>query len=157
MILLSVPLAISGALLALWLTGLTLNVYSQIGMVMLIGLIAKNGILIVEFANQLQDSGVERREALVQASVLRLRPIMMTSATMILAAVPLALAQGAGAESRHPIGWVIIGGLSIGSLFSLFVVPAVYSLIGRRGPHRQPEAEAETTARPPDVPQTSGA
>ena len=156
-ILLSVPLAISGALLALWLTGLTLNVYSQIGMVMLIGLIAKNGILIVEFANQLQDSGVERREALVQASVLRLRPIMMTSATMILAAVPLALATGAGAESRHPIGWVIIGGLSIGSLFSLFVVPAVYSLIGRRGPQHPPEPEPDTTARTTDAPQTAGA
>jgi multidrug efflux pump len=142
-ILLSVPLAVAGAVAALYLTGNTLNVYSQIGMVMLIGLTAKNGILIVEFTRQLRAGGMAVRDALVQASVLRLRPILMTSATMLLAAVPLALARGAGAESRHPIGWVIIGGLLIGTLFSLYVVPVVYLLLaGRR--QAQP-----VTATPP--------
>lgn len=142
-ILLSVPLAVAGAVAALYLTGNTLNVYSQIGMVMLIGLTAKNGILIVEFTRQLRAGGMAVRDALVQASVLRLRPILMTSATMLLASVPLALARGAGAESRHPIGWVIIGGLLIGTLFSLYVVPVVYLLLaGRR--QAQP-----VTATPP--------
>jgi len=131
-ILLSVPLAIAGAVAALYFAGLTLNVYSQIGMVMLIGLTAKNGILIVEFTRQLRAGGMAARDALVQASVLRLRPILMTSATMLLAAVPLALAAGAGAETRHPIGWVIIGGLLIGTLFSLYVVPVVYLLLSGR-------------------------
>ncbi|GAB4349781.1 MAG: efflux RND transporter permease subunit [Immundisolibacter sp.] len=132
-ILLSVPLAVTGAVAALYLTGNTLNVYSQIGMVMLIGLTAKNGILIVEFTRQLRAGGMAARDALVQASVLRLRPILMTSATMLLAAVPLALARGAGAETRHPIGWVIIGGLLLGTLFSLYVVPVIYLLLaGRR-------------------------
>ena len=142
-ILLSVPLAVVGAVAALYLTGNTLNVYSQIGMVMLIGLTAKNGILIVEFTRQLRAGGMAAKEALVRASVLRLRPIMMTSATMLLAAVPLALARGAGAETRHPIGWVIIGGLLVGSVFSLYVVPVVYMLLaGRR------EARVGETATP---------
>jgi multidrug efflux pump len=142
-ILLSVPLAIAGAVAALYFAGLTLNVYSQIGMVMLIGLTAKNGILIVEFTRQLRAGGMAARDALVQASVLRLRPILMTSATMLLAAVPLAFASGAGAESRHPIGWVIIGGLLIGTLFSLFVVPVVYLLLaGReRAPRTAPQPQ----------------
>ena len=141
-ILLSVPLAIAGAVAALYVTGLTLNVYSQIGMVMLIGLTAKNGILIVEFTRQLRAGGMAARDALVQASVLRLRPILMTSATMLLAAVPLAFASGAGAETRHPIGWVIIGGLLIGTLFSLYVVPVVYLLLSGR------EATPRVAARP---------
>jgi len=110
-ILLTVPLAATGALLALKLTGATLNVYSQIGLIMLVGLITKHGILIVEFANQLRDRGKNKVEAAIEAASLRLRPILMTTAAMVLGAVPLAIATGAGAESRSPIGWVIVGGL----------------------------------------------
>ena len=111
------------------LKGITLNVYSQIGLVMLIGLITKNGILIVEFANQLRDRGMEKIEAVIQASALRLRPILMTSAATVLGSVPLATAAGAGAESRSAIGWVIIGGMTVGTLFTLFVIPVAYTYI----------------------------
>jgi len=136
MIMLTVPLAVTGALLSLNLTGGTLNVYSQIGMVMLVGLITKNGILIVEFANQLQEQGRTAAEAAVESAVLRLRPILMTSLTMILGAVPLALATGAGAESRQQIGWVIVGGLAIGTFFTVYVIPVIYTLLARRrAPH----------------------
>lgn len=131
-IMLSVPLAMAGALLSLKLTGNTLNVYSQIGMVMLVGLIAKNGILIVEFANQLQERGRSIRDAVIEAASLRLRPILMTTAAMILGSVPLALATGAGAESRQQIGWVIAGGLLLGTLLTLFVIPTSYILLARR-------------------------
>jgi multidrug efflux pump len=122
----------TGALGALWLTGGTLNVYSQIGLVTLIGLITKHGILIVDFANKLQLEGMERRAAIVEAARLRLRPILMTTAAMILGAVPLALSTGAGAESRQQIGWVIVGGMSLGTLLTLFVVPCVYAVMGWR-------------------------
>ncbi|RYU61999.1 efflux RND transporter permease subunit [Methylolobus aquaticus] len=125
-ILLTVPLALIGALLALKLSGGTLNVYSQIGLVMLVGLITKNGILIVEFANQLARSGMAAVDAAATAAVLRLRPIVMTSLTMILGALPLALATGAGAESRQQIGWVIVGGMTIGTFLTVFVIPSVY-------------------------------
>ena len=128
-IMLTVPLAMTGALAALLMTGGTLNVYSQIGMVMLVGLITKNGILIVEFANQLRAQGSDRFAAVTEAARLRLRPILMTTAAMVLGAVPLALATGAGAESRQQIGWVIVGGLSLGTLLTLFVVPAFYTLL----------------------------
>ncbi|MDP1707772.1 MAG: efflux RND transporter permease subunit [Gammaproteobacteria bacterium] len=130
-IMLTVPLAITGALLALKLTGGTLNVYSQIGMVMLIGLITKHGILIVDFANKLQARGHDLRSAVIEASSLRLRPILMTTAAMVLGTLPLALASGAGAESRQPIGWVIVGGLLLGTLLTLFVIPTVYTLVSR--------------------------
>ena len=132
MIMISVPLSMTGALLALWLTGGTLNVYSQIGLVTLIGLITKHGILIVDFANKLQQEGNERREAILEASRMRLRPILMTTAAMILGAIPLAIATGAGAESRQQIGWVIVGGMSLGTLLTLFVVPCVYAVMGWR-------------------------
>jgi multidrug efflux pump len=132
MIMVSVPLSMTGALGALWLTGGTLNVYSQIGLVTLIGLITKHGILIVDFANRLQLEGTERREAIIEAARLRLRPILMTTAAMILGAIPLALATGAGAESRQQIGWVIVGGMSLGTLLTLFVVPCVYAVMGWR-------------------------
>ncbi len=131
-IMLTVPLAISGALLSLYLSNGTLNVYSQIGMVMLVGLITKNGILIVEFANQLQQQGKSKLDAVVESAGLRLRPIVMTTLTMIFAAIPLALATGAGAESRSQIGWVVVGGLALGTLLTLFVVPTAYTLLARR-------------------------
>lgn len=132
-ILLSVPLSMLGALLAMRLTGGTLNVYSQIGLVTLIGLITKHGILIVEFSNQLRQQGRSVMEAVIEASSMRLRPILMTTGAMVLGAVPLALASGAGAESRQQIGWVIVGGMSVGTLLTIFVVPTVYTLFARRG------------------------
>jgi multidrug efflux pump len=131
-IMLTVPLSMAGALLALWLAGGTLNVYSQIGLVTLVGLITKHGILIVEFANQLQEKGLELKAAVIESAVLRLRPILMTTGAMVLGAVPLAMAVGAGAESRQQIGWVIVGGLLLGTFFTLFVVPTVYSLLAAR-------------------------
>jgi multidrug efflux pump len=141
-IMLTVPLAVTGALLALTLTGGTLNVYSQIGLVMLVGLITKNGILIVEFANQLRLQGKAKLEAVIEAAVLRLRPILMTTAATVLGAVPLALATGAGAESRQQIGWVIVGGLLLGTLLTLFVVPTAYTLLVRKTHHTAEEAAA---------------
>ncbi len=131
-IMLTVPLSMAGALLALWLSNGTLNVYSQIGLVTLVGLITKHGILIVEFANQLQEQGRALKDAVIEAAELRLRPILMTTGAMVLGAVPLALATGAGAESRQQIGWVIVGGLLLGTFFTLFVVPTVYSLLAVR-------------------------
>jgi len=134
-IMLTVPLSMTGALFALMVGGATLNVYSQIGLVTLIGLITKHGILIVEFANQLQRAGVEIKQAVEEAAVLRLRPILMTTGAMVLGAVPLAVAHGAGAESRQAIGAVIVGGMLLGTLLTLFVVPTVYSLIARKTPN----------------------
>jgi len=132
-ILLSVPLSMVGALLALQWSGGTLNVYSQIGLITLVGLISKHGILIVEFSNQLRRQGLAVREAVVTAASLRLRPILMTTCAMVLGALPLALASGAGAESRRQIGWVIVGGMSLGTLLTIFVVPTVYTWFARRG------------------------
>ena len=130
-IMLTVPLSMTGALAALHLTGGTLNIYSQIGLVTLIGLISKHGILIVQFANRLQDEGRPLREAVVEAAALRLRPILMTTGAMVAGAIPLAIAAGAGAESRHEIGWVIVGGMTFGTLLTLFVVPTAYTLLAR--------------------------
>ena len=130
-IMLTVPLSITGALIALHLTGNTLNVYSQIGLITLIGLITKHGILLVEFSNKLQEQGRTKVEAVIEAAALRLRPILMTTGAMVLGAVPLAIASGAGAESRSQIGWVIVGGISFGTLFTLFVVPTAYTLLAR--------------------------
>ncbi|XVJ69208.1 MAG: efflux RND transporter permease subunit [Rhizobacter sp.] len=129
----AVPLSMLGALLAMYWTGGTLNVYSKIGLITLIGLITKHGILIVEFSNQLRQEGLPMLEALIKSSSMRLRPILMTTGAMVLGALPLALATGAGAESRQQIGWVIVGGMSLGTLLTLFVVPTVYSLLARRG------------------------
>ncbi len=131
-ILLAVPLSMVGALAALQWSGGTLNVYSQIGLITLVGLISKHGILIVEFCNQLRQQGRTTLEAAVEAASLRLRPILMTTGAMVLGALPLALATGAGAESRQQIGWVIVGGMSLGTLLTLFVVPTVYTLFARR-------------------------
>jgi multidrug efflux pump len=132
----------TGALLALWATGGTLNIYSQIGLITLVGLITKHGILIVEFSNQLREQGRELIDAVVEASVLRLRPILMTTGAMVLGAVPLALAHGAGAESRTQIGWVIVGGMSFGTVLTLFVVPTMFVLVRRRLDRSHPEAAA---------------
>ncbi len=131
-IMLSVPLSMLGALAALQLSGGTLNVYSQIGLITLVGLITKHGILIVEFSNQLRQQGQDTLEAVVAAASLRLRPILMTTGAMVLGALPLALASGAGAESRRQIGWVIVGGMSLGTLLTIFVVPTMYTLFARR-------------------------
>ena len=130
-IMFSVPLSMIGALLALQLTGGSLNVYSQIGLITLVGLVTKHGILIVEFTNQLRQRGEPMIDALVHASRQRLRPILMTTGAMVLGAVPLALSSGAGAESRQQIGWVIVGGMSIGTLLTIFVVPTMYALLAR--------------------------
>ncbi len=132
-IMLTVPLSMTGALLALTLTGNTLNIYSQIGLITLVGLITKHGILLVEFANQLRDRGRPIREAVIEAAVLRLRPILMTTGAMVLGAIPLARAVGAGAESRQVIGWVIVGGMTLGTVLTLFVVPTAYTMFARAG------------------------
>ncbi|HEY4138961.1 MAG TPA: efflux RND transporter permease subunit, partial [Casimicrobiaceae bacterium] len=131
-IMLSVPLSMTGALLTLWLFGGTLNIYSQVGLVTLVGLITKHGILIVEFSNQLREKGEAMMEAVIDASTMRLRPILMTTGAMVLGALPLARAVGAGAESRIPIGLVIVGGLLFGTLLTLFVVPTAYTLLAGR-------------------------
>jgi multidrug efflux pump len=130
-IMLSVPLSMLGALLALKLSGGTLNVFSQIGLITLVGLITKHGILIVEFANQLREQGKSKLDAVKESAALRLRPILMTTGAMVLGAIPLALATGAGAESRQQIGWVIVGGMSLGTLLTIFVVPTMYMLLAR--------------------------
>jgi multidrug efflux pump len=145
-IMLSVPLSMIGALLALKLSGGSLNVYSQIGLITLVGLITKHGILIVEFTNQLRRQGQPITDALIKASAQRLRPILMTTGAMVLGALPLALATGAGAESRQQIGWVIVGGMSLGTLLTLFVVPTMYSLLARG---RVPGANTTATLASP--------
>jgi multidrug efflux pump len=129
-VMLTVPLAVTGGLLALYLTGQSLNIYSQIGMILLIGLMTKNGILIVEFANQLREQGLKTRDAVIEASVLRLRPILMTSIATMGGAIPLAWSTGAGAEARNAIGWVIVGGVGLSTVLTTLVVPSLYLLIG---------------------------
>nr|WP_295836699.1 efflux RND transporter permease subunit [uncultured Azospirillum sp.] len=145
-IMLTVPLSMTGALAALQMSGGTMNVYSQIGLVTLVGLITKHGILIVEFANQLQRAGTDIRKAVEEAAVLRLRPILMTTGAMVLGAVPLAYAKGAGAESRQAIGAVIVGGMTLGTLLTLFVVPTVYSYLARKKPMRDESVETGQAA-----------
>ncbi|WP_114374938.1 efflux RND transporter permease subunit [Elioraea thermophila] len=137
-ILLSTPLAVTGGLLSLHLLGLSLNIFSQIGLVLLIGLMAKNGILVVEFANQLRDEGRSVRDAVLEASVARLRPILMTTISTILGAWPLAAATGAGAESREALGVVVIGGMTLSTLVTLYAIPALYLLLA---PYTRPVGE----------------
>jgi multidrug efflux pump len=127
----TVPLAIVGAIAGLWLCGMSINIFSQIAIVMLVGLAAKNGVLIVEFANQLRDRGVEFIEAVVQASLTRLRPVLMTSLCSAFGSIPLLIASGAGAESRQPIGVVVMYGVLISMALTLVVVPAVYAVVAR--------------------------
>ena len=156
-ILVSVPLAMFGAFLCLatinhgngegwWQTAASWNIYTQIGAVTLVGLISKHGILIVEFANQLRAQGKDKFDAVLESASLRLRPILMTTGAMVLGAVPLAVASGAGAEARHQIGWVVVGGLSFGTLFTLFVVPVVYLLLAGR--HLKPAKAAAGSVEP---------
>ena len=130
-IMFTVPMALSGALFSLWYFNQTLNIFSQIGMIMLIGLVTKNGILIIEFTNQLRERGLNVKDALIEASTARLRPILMTSMATILGALPIALALGAGAKSRMGMGIVIIGGLLFSMILTLYVIPAMYSLLIR--------------------------
>ena len=148
-ILVSVPLAMFGAFLCLnalnwgndagwWQLSGSWNIYTQIGAVTLVGLISKHGILMVDFANQLRALGRDKFDAVLEAASLRLRPILMTTGARVLGAVPLAFAAGAGAEARHQIGWVIVGGMSFGTVFTLFVVPVVYLLLS--GKHEAVEA-----------------
>ena len=131
-IMITVPLAICGALISLWYFNQTLNIFSQIGIIMLIGLVTKNGILIVEFINQLREKGVERGEAIILGSVSRFRPILMTSLATSLGALPIALALGAGAKSRMSMGIVIVGGVLFALIFTLYIIPAMYSVFSRK-------------------------
>jgi multidrug efflux pump len=130
-ILLSVPLAVFGALLTLFIFGESLNIYSQIGLIMLIGLVTKNAILIVEFANQLRERGHEVVEAIIEAATIRLRPILMTSFSTIFGVLPIALGLGAGAESRRPLGLAVVGGLFFSTFLTLVLVPVVYAFLAR--------------------------
>ncbi len=128
-IMVTVPFGLACAVYALVLTGGSLNVYSQIGLVLLVGIMAKNGILVVEFANQLRDQGQSVRKAIEAASAVRLRPIMMTKLATILGAVPLVLASGPGSESRAALGWVIVGALGFAALSTMYLTPATYLLL----------------------------
>ncbi len=134
-IMFTVPLAICGAFISLWVFGQTLNIFSQIGMIMLIGLVTKNGILIVEFANQKREEGLSRMEAVLEASRLRLRPILMTSLAMALGSLPLALSLGDASTSRQPLGIVIVGGIMFSLVLTLFVIPAMYTYLSRQRKH----------------------
>ena len=155
-ILVSVPLAMFGAFLCLnalnwgadaglWQKSGSWNIYTQIGVVTLVGLISKHGILMVDFANQLREIGRDKFDAILEASSLRLRPILMTTGAMVLGALPLATATGAGAEARHQIGWVIVGGMGFGTIFTLFVVPVVYLLLS--GKHEVAEQTEQASVK----------
>jgi multidrug efflux pump len=135
-ILLTVPLALVGAIGSLWLTQQTMNIFSQIGMIMLIGLVTKNGILIVEFANQKREEGLNSLEAVREAAIARFRPVLMTSLSTILGILPIALALGAGAESRRSMGIAVVGGMTIGTLLTLLIIPAIYTILASKKHHR---------------------
>jgi HAE1 family hydrophobic/amphiphilic exporter-1 len=153
----TVPLGLACAVFALVITGSSLNIYSQIGLVLLVGVMAKNGILIVEFANQLRDRGEDVRSSIEKACALRLRPVMMTMIATILGGVPLVFAHGAGAEARVALGWVIVGGLGFATLVTLFITPVAYLLLARFAkPHAHEEArlheEMSVATRPRAAP-----
>jgi multidrug efflux pump len=130
-VILAVPLAVTGALVTLLLLGSTLNLFSQIGMILLIGLVTKNSILLVEYANQLKGAGVSAIEAMSRSAAIRLRPIVMTSVATIMGAMPIALGLGAGSASRRPLGYAIVGGMVFSTLLTLFLVPVVYVLLDK--------------------------
>ena len=145
-ILVSVPLALFGALIFIFLGFASMNIYTEVGLVTLMGLISKHGILIVEVANQLRKAGKTKREAVEEAASIRLRPILMTTAAMVFGVVPLVIASGAGAAGRHAMGLVIFTGLAIGTLFTLFVVPAMYMFVAADKPATQAAADAAAQA-----------
>jgi len=138
-----VPLAVSGSLLFSFLGLTTLNIYSQVGLITLVGLIAKNGILIVEFANKVQERGVDKLHAVIEAAQTRLRPILMTTAATVMGHLPLVFARGPGAGARNSIGIMLVTGMIIGTVFTLFVVPSIYVLVAKT--HKKIEGE-ETEA-----------
>ncbi len=150
----TVPLAVIGALAGLWLFNMTLNIFSQIALIMLIGIAAKNGVLIVEFANQLRDRGLDRHEAVIKAAAIRLRPVLMTSLCTAFGAIPFLLATGAGAEQREPIGVVVFYGTTISVLLTLFVVPAAYAIVART--HTSPHYLKGVVARLRDAARPAG-
>jgi HAE1 family hydrophobic/amphiphilic exporter-1/multidrug efflux pump len=143
-IILTVPMAVAGALFSLWLFGQSWNIFSQIGTIMLIGLVTKNGILIVEFANQLKEQGKPKMEAILEASEARLRPILMTSLAIALGALPIAMALGAAAKSRIGMGVVIVGGTMFSLILTLFVIPAIYSMWSKEYKHNPKLEEAKS-------------
>lgn len=145
-IMLTVPLALAGAMLSLWIFGQTFNIFSEIGMIMLIGLVTKNGILIVEFANQKREQGLDKLEAVTEAATQRLRPILMTSLATSLGALPIALSLGAASTSRIPLGIVVVGGILFSLILTLFVIPAVYTFLS--GKHKIKQAEVKQTSEP---------
>jgi len=170
--LLTVPMAICGALLALNVLalvanvlsfsgieafpGMSINIYTQVGLVTLVGVISKHGILIVEFANKLQEQGMSKREAIEEATGIRLRPVLMTTAALVFAMIPMLMAKGPGAASRFSMGVVIASGMTIGTLFTLFVLPAFYLYLARDHAHdadHQKAAEGEAASLPPPEPQ----
>ncbi len=148
-IMLTVPLALAGALISLWLFDQTLNIFSEIGMIMLIGLVTKNGILIVEYANHIRERGTNSMEAAVEAATMRLRPILMTSLAMVFGALPIALSLGAASTSRKPLGIVIVGGIMFSLILSLFIVPVIYSFLSRKK-KVNPEAEEQVEQKTED-------
>ena len=146
-IMVTVPLAIAGAVLSLWIFGQSINIFSQIGMIMLIGIVTKNGILIVEFANQSRLQGMEKSDAVIYASTQRLRPILMTSLTMALGALPIAVSFGAAATSRIPLGIVIVGGIMFSLILTLYVIPAMYSFLSSKKKRNELEIMEEQEER----------
>jgi multidrug efflux pump subunit AcrB len=136
----TVPLALTGAVISLWLGNHTLNIFSNIGIIVLIGLVTKNGILIVEFANQRKEQGLAKTDAVIDAAKQRLRPILMTTLAMVLGTLPIALGLGAAAKSRIPMGIVIIGGLLFSLILTLYVVPALYSYLSREKKQRRSDS-----------------
>jgi multidrug efflux pump subunit AcrB len=146
-VLMAVPLTVTGALFTLWVAGSTINLYSQIGMILLIGLVTKNSILLVEYTNQLREKGLDTISALLEAGRIRLRPILMTSVATVMGAVPIALGLGAGSISRRPLGYAIVGGVVFSTALTLFLVPVVYSLM--EGLRVRAQRRHRVAARPP--------
>src|SRR6185436_17943964 len=147
----SVPLAVAGALLFSFLGFTSLNIYSQVGLITLVGLVAKNGILIVEFANHLQEGGRTKLQAILEASETRLRPILMTTAATVVGHFPLVIATGPGAGARNSIGVMLVSGMIIGTLFTLFVVPSIYVLVARTHRAKEVTETGEPEAAGPDA------
>jgi multidrug efflux pump len=147
-VLMAVPLAITGAVFTLFIAKSSINLYSQIGMILLIGLVAKNSILLVDYTNKLRDKGMETRDALLEAGRVRLRPILMTSVAVVISAVPIALALGAGSISRRPLGYAIVGGVVFSTALTLFIVPLVYSLVEAARVRVRSAKQAATATQP---------